>query len=258
MTLRAFALLILVMIAGSLYAQTQPKTKARPNIPGNFILDIGLNGTQNAPQLWKQALWGSRTANVYYQYPLRFGRSRFSFNPGIGLSMERFSWKNDVVLRDPVESNLNAQIEKYEFYRASATFPNVKRVKLINNYLEIPLEFRFDTKPEDISRSFNFALGVRGGWMYDSFIKVKYKDDGQVKKLKDKQEWGLTQIRYGAYGRIGIGGFNIFGFYNLTPLFRKDMGPYDEGTIASSGTGIGGPTGTLMNSFTIGISINGF
>jgi hypothetical protein len=261
MTLRALALLSLVLIAASLHAQTETKTKRRPNIPGSIIVDFGFNGSLNHPDLWKTSVFGSRTVNLYYQYPLRFGRSRFSFNPGFGFSFERFKWKPNtpVILTDPVESSGN-QVEKYEFALASTRFgPNAgKKIALVNNYFEIPIEIRFDSKPEDISRSFNIAVGARGGWMYDSFLRVKYKEDGQTKKMKDKQDWGLTQLRYGVYTRVGMGGFNIFMFYNLTPLFQKDKGPYDHGSFSTSGAIVGGPTGTAMNTFTMGISLNGF
>ena len=60
--------------------------------------------------------------------------------------------------------------------------------------------------------------------------------------MKDKQNFGLNFLRYGVYTRIGIGAFNIFGFYNLSTLFDPDKGPEN----------------TKMNTFTVGISINGF
>ena len=259
---RALPLILLVLIAGSVNAQTPTKTKKRPNIPGSFIVDFGLNGTQGSPDLWKTGLLGSRTVNLYYQYPLRFGRSKFSFNPGIGFSFERFKWKNNtpVILHNPVESNPDEQIEKYEFTLASSRFGpnNGKKITLNNSYLEVPIELRFDTKPEDISRSFNFAFGARGGWMFDSFMKVKYKDEGQKKKLKDHQEWGFTQLRYGVYTRIGIGGFNFFVFYNLTPLFQKGKGPTNDDFNEVTNQLITGPTGTTMTTFTAGLSLNGF
>lgn len=259
---QALTLLVLVLIACGANAQTTKKTKQRPNIPGSFIVDLGLNGTQGAPDLWKTQLFGSRTVNLYYQYPMRFGRSRFSFNPGAGFSFERFKWKpsTPVILTNPVESNANAQVEKYEFALASTRFGNLngKKITLAQNYLSVPIELRFDTKPEDISRSFNVAIGARGDWMFDSFMKVKYKDDGQTKKMKDKQDWGFTKLRYGVYTRIGIGGFNFFVFYNMTPLFQKDKGPYNQGSFSSSGAIQGGATGTTMTTFTAGISLNGF
>lgn len=255
---RTISVLILALIATTIQAQTTGKIKRRPNIPGSIIVDFGLNGTQGAPDLWRQTLIGSRTVNIYYQYPLRFGRSNFSFNPGIGLSMERFKWKNNVVLVNPTEAT-SAQVEKYEFANAERIYGDPRKLMLVNNYLEIPLEIRFDSKPEDISRSFNVAIGARGGWMYDSFQKIKYKQDGQTKKLKDKQDYGLTQLRYGIYTRIGMGGFNFFVFYNMTPLFQKNKGPWNQGSISEGGVINGKNTeGTNMSTFTAGISLNAF
>jgi len=256
---KALFLSVLVLIATSLHAQTTGKLKRRPNIPGSIIVDFGFNGTQNSPVLWRQTFFGSRTVNIYYQYPLRFGRSNFSFNPGIGLSMERFKWKTNIVLTDPAETGTQVPTEKYEFANAERIYDDPRKLMLVNNYLEVPLEFRYDSKPEDISRSFNIAIGARGGWMYDSFMKIKYKQDGQTKKLKDKQDFGLTQLRYGVYTRIGMGGFNVFCFYNLTPLFQKNMGPYDKGSISEGGAIVGSnASGTAMTTFTAGISLNAF
>jgi hypothetical protein len=257
---RAFLLMTLVLIAGSINAQTTTTAKKRPNIPGSFIVDLGINGTQGSPEVWKTSLLGSRTVNLYYQYPLRFGRSKMSFNPGVGFSFERFKWKKNVpaILYNPTENG--DQIEKYEFIQASSRFGEIggKKISLNNTYLEIPIELRFDTKPEDISRSLNIAIGARGGWMFSSNMKVKYKEDGQTKKMIDKQDWGFTKLRYGVYTRIGIGGFNAFVFYNLTPLFQKDKGPTNDSFNNITGDIQGGTTGTTMTTFTAGISLNGF
>ena len=228
----------LFFISFSLFAQEKPRKAARPNIPGSFMIDFGFNRALNKPSNFKQGFLGSRTLNLYYQYPIRIGRSKFSFNPGIGASMERWKFTNLFVLADTTkDSNDN-----FLLYPGSPFFKGIKKSTLIANYVEIPIEFRFDTAPEDIARSFNVAIGGRIGYLFDSKMKVKFKEDGETKILKDKQNLGLNQLRYGVYTRIGVGAFNIFGFYNLSPLFEKDKGP-DK---------------TIMNNYTVGISINGF
>lgn len=228
----------LFFISFSLFAQEKPRKAARPNIPGSFMIDLGFNRALNKPANFKQGFWGSRTLNLYYQYPIRIGRSKFSFNPGIGASMERWKFTNLFVLADTTkDSNDN-----FLLYPGSTFFKGIKKSTLIANYVEIPIEFRFDTAPEDIARSFNVAIGGRIGYLFDSKMKVKFKEDGETKILKDKQNLGLNQLRYGVYTRIGVGAFNIFGFYNLSPLFEKDKGPEM----------------TTMNNYTVGISINGF
>jgi len=242
---RSLLVLFLVFsISFSLFSQEKPVTKekprkaARPNIPGSFMVDFGFNQGINKPANFKQGFFGSRTLNTYYQYPLRMGRSKFSFNPGIGGSFERWLFTNHYVLSDTTTASQG----EFSLVPGSTFFKGIKKSMLVTNYVEIPLEFRFDTAPEDVARSFNVAFGARIGYLFDSKMKVKYREDSETKILKDKQNLGLTQFRFGVYTRIGVGAFNIFGFYNITPLFEAGKGP-DK---------------TTMNNYTIGISINAF
>jgi hypothetical protein len=242
--------LFLVVTCGFAQYETIKRTP-KPSIPGTFMVDLGLNQALNKPDTWKQGAWGSRTVNLYYQYSMRFGRSKFSFNPGIGVSMERWKFKDNATLVDTVElvsfpngAVAAEQVEQYNLLSPTRIYPNfAKKSQLIANYVEIPLEFRFDTKPEDIARSINVAIGGRVGLLFDSKTKVKYKDnDGDIVKVKNKQTYGLENFRYGVYTRFGIGSFNWFAFYNLTPMFQKGKGP----------------EGKDFNTLTFGISVNGF
>ncbi len=246
--LSSIVFLLLASYAFGQYDAVQ-KTK-RPNIPGTFMIDLGVNQAINAPETWNQGWWGSRTVNFYYQYSIRFGRSKFSLNPGIGLSLERWKFTDNATLIDTVEldSYPNGpvsveQVEQYNLLSTKRIFPELaNKSMLITNYVEIPIEVRFDTKPEDISRSFNVALGGRIGVLYDSFTKVRFDYNGETVKVKYKQGYGLNSLRYGVYTRIGVGSFTVFTFYNLSDLFQKGKGPLGES----------------FNTFTYGISINGF
>ncbi len=236
--------LVLLLMASVVWGQdniTTVKKVARPNIPGSFIVDLGVNRGLNTPDKFKQGFWGSRTVNLYYQYPIRFGKSKFSFNPGLGLSMERFKFVNRGILVDAIETTTTPVVQ-YNFIDGATIYPGIKKSMLVANYLEIPLEIRFDTNPNDIARSFSWAIGGRAGVLTNGMMKVKYKLDGDEVKMKDRKPHGLNPIRYGVYSRIGIGGFNWFAFYNLSELFEKDKGP----------------DATTMNTLTVGISINGF
>jgi hypothetical protein len=236
---RTVGLMALVLICSFSYAQKKQKV-ARPDIPGSFMIDFGFNQGIKKVNNFSQKFLGSHTVNLYYQYPIRFGRSRFSVNPGIGFSFERFKMKNYYTLKE--STSTKGQFDLVSTATIYPTASSIKKSLLINNYFEIPVDFRFDTKPEDISRSFNVAIGGRFGYLYDAMTKVKYKQEGEMKIMKDKQNHGMNRIRYGAYMRVGIGAVNLFGFYNLSPLFEKNKGPEK----------------TTMNSFTMGISVNGF
>jgi len=241
--------LLLILLSGVVFGQKVAEKK-KPNLPGIFLIDLGVNQGVGKPATFKPGFWGSRTVNIYYQYPIRFGRSKFSFNPGIGLSLERWKFKDGATLIDTVElvsypngAPAAQQVEQYNLLSPTRIYPNfANKSMLVTNYVEIPIEFRFDTKPEDISRSFNVAVGGRIGYLYDAFTKVKYDNKGEEVKVKDKYNHGVNPFRYGVYTRLGIGSFGFFGFLNLSEMFEKNQGPL----------------GTTMNSYTVGISLNGF
>ena len=217
-----------------------PSQEGQPNIPGTFVLEFGINNALEAPDKFDLALWGSRTVNIYYTYELRLGQSKFSVVPGIGLSLERFKFKNGATLGYDAEDSLKLLLPQ------ETTLGGERKSQLITNYVDVPLELRFTTNPDDPNRSFKAAIGGRIGYMYDAFTKMKYKDDGETKQLKDKQNFNLNRFRYGVYGKLGIGNFSLFGYYNLTPLFEEGEGPYQGNLV------------TDFQTVTVGISLSAF
>lgn len=239
MVLRSVALLV-IMLAGVTGYSQEKKKSYRPDIPGNILVEFGFNQKMGATPIdFDKSFWGSRTVNFYYQYPIRLFKTKFSFVPGIGLSLERWKFSNNYTLPYTPASD-----GSYPLIAANTVFPNatIDRSFLVNNYIEAPIEFRFDTNPEDIARSFTVSFGARFGILYDSFTKVDYNQNGEDKSNKDKQWHGMNKYRYGFYGRAGIGGFGVFSYFNSTPMFQTGKGP----------------DFTTMSSWTIGISVNGF
>ena len=244
----AFVLLIATSLPA--LAQTETPKKAvsrRPDIPGAFVLEFGFNQDISAPDQFSLNFWGSRTANFYYQYEWRILKSSFSVVPGIGFSLERYKFNNDhFVAQDPDDFNSIIMVPP-----ADGGFVGVKKSMLATNYFEVPLELRFNTKPEDPARSFKISVGGRIGFLFDSFDKIKYKEDGELKKVKNKDNFNLNTLRYGLTGRIGIGAFSVFYYYNLTPLFKEGKGLSD---IPATGD----PVKNDFNTWTIGISLASF
>lgn len=218
------------------------KTTARPDIPGTFVIDLGINRDNSGPDDFSLGAVGSRTVNIYYQYEFRILKSSFSFVPGIGLSLERYKFKNEYIL----EYRSSSSEELSMVSPRNADYPDIRKSQLITNYLEVPLELRYTLNPDDPSRSFKVAFGGRIGYLFDSFTKIKYEEDSEVKKVKDKQNFNLNQFRYGLTGRIGFGNFSLFGYYNLTPLFEKGKGLQDADGDND------------FNTYTIGISLSSF
>lgn len=248
MTHKIAALVFLLGTTFTALAQNEAPEKfsRRPDIPGTFVLEFGFNRDLSAPDDFSLGFFGSRTVNIYYQYDIRILNSSFSFVPGIGLSLERFKFGNEYTL-DYDANDLESIVM---IAPANASVPDIRKSQLITNYIDVPLEIKYSTKPDDPARSFKISVGGRVGYMYDSFTKLKYKEDGEVKKLKNKEDFNLNKFRYGLTARIGIGNFSLFGYYNLTPLFEEGKGLSD---ISSENT--------VKNDFstlTIGISLASF
>jgi hypothetical protein len=215
------------------------KSKGRPDIPGTFVVEFGFNQPVNRPDsLFDLGFWGSRTINIYYQYDVRIGNSKFSVHPGVGFGLERYKLNNYYTLGYVTDVNTKT----VEFVPAWTDYPGVKKSMIVANYIDIPLEIRFSTNPEDPGRSFRASIGGRVGYLFDSFTKIKYKNEGETKKIKDKQNFNLNDFRYGAFVKIGGGNFSVFCHYNISPVFQKDRGPQK----------------TEMNNLTVGISLSSF
>lgn len=242
-------LIFLTIMSLTAVAQTETpkKMSRRPDIPGTFALEFGFNQDLSGPDQFSLNFYGSRTVNLYYQYDFRILNSSFSFVPGIGLSLERFKFGNENTLAHD-ENDLESMVM---ITPADAGFSAVKKSQLITNYIDVPLEIRYSTNPDDPARSFKISVGGRVGYMYDSFTKIKHKENSELKKLKNKEDFNLTKFRYGLTARIGVGNLSLFGYYNLTPLFEEGKGLSD---ITAPDTSVKNDFSTL----TIGISLASF
>lgn len=236
-------LLLLITLGGAASAQDNPEVtqkKGRPNIPGTFQVDVGFNLPSEKGGFNTNFL-GSSTINIYYFYDKRIGKSKFSIHPGIGFGLERYSFNND--------KTLGYNTEMDTVFMVPSTLPNLRKTKLITNYIDVPLEVRFSTRPDDPNRSFKVSLGFKFGVLYDSFTKQKYSQDGETKKIKDKQNFNLYPIRYGPYFRIGAGNFSAYAYYSFSPLFKnRGFGVEQPGLNTSEN----------INNFTVGISLAAF
>ncbi len=241
MIIRLTLVAILISSIFSAYGQSDSDTgnkprKGRPNLPGTIMVDFGLNLPFNTPPDFSTGTWGSRTVNLYYVIDKRIGASKFSVHPGAGLGLERYKFKNNYTLAFGNTPSTEGQV-----VMVPQTL-DVRKSMLISNYFDALVDFRFSTNPNDPNRSFKVSLGIKGGYLFDSGTKVKYREDNETKTLKDKQNWNLSPFRYAATFRMGVGNFSLFATYNLNPVFQTGKGP---GQID-------------FNNFTVGISLAAF
>jgi hypothetical protein len=232
--LYTFALIILLCNAAS-GQDTKPKSKAshtakvvkekagRPDVPGDLTIELGLNYLPNPPQEMSMFLWGSKTFNIYYQHEVQMGDSRFFFFPGIGVGTEKYALNGNRTL-GYVEDDLgNSKVEVVPFDIDSTA--SIRKSKINANYIDLPMEMRWYLFQNDPKRSPVIILGGKIGYRLDSKTKVKYNDELGKQISKQKDNFDLADLRYGAYVKVGYGSIKLYYYYSINPLFQTNRGP---------------------------------
>jgi hypothetical protein len=196
----------------------------RPDLPGDLTVELGLGIlSNNNVENMDMNLWGSKTFNIYYQYPFQLGSSGFSLNPGIGIGTEKYAFKEDFGLAYTSPANDTLAVTPL-----GDLFPNAsgfKKSKISVNYFDIPIELRWHSRKNDWKRSIKVTVGGKVGFCFDAKTKVKYEETGETKITKQKESWQLEKIRYGIYGKMGYGPIGAFYYYSFSQLWQKNRGP---------------------------------
>ncbi|MBT2559137.1 PorT family protein [Hymenobacter sp. ISL-91] len=207
-------------------AERKAKAEERANraVSSSFTIDLGLNALVNKQQdMGGTSLdlrpWGSRYISFNWLYDIRVGAKgsplylrtgpELAFNNYMLDNNRRFVNQNDVTtLELPTEAGRNYEKSKLA-------------VSTINLPLMLALSFR-----DDKGRS-SFRAGAGGfvGYRLGSHTKLKYEEDGNTKKDKDRGSYNLEDFQYGLQGTIGIRGIDLFAKYNLNNLFQSNRGP---------------------------------
>lgn len=189
----------------------------------HFMLQFGINNWTNSPDSLKTKGF-SRTFNMYLMYDLPFKTDpRFSVGLGIGVGSDNMYFDKTYVDVSGKTSN------RLTFQDVSDT-THFKKFKVMNTYLEIPLELRFTANPENYNRSWKMALGAKVGTMVSAVTKGKtfQNSSGQTINAytqKEKAKRFFNSTRLAVTGRIGYGVFNIFAVYQINAFVKEGFGP---------------------------------
>ena len=156
--------------------------------------------------------------------PIRFGKSKFSFTPGIGLGLDRFKFKKAYYVADTLRDGAFEMVAN--FRKIQRCLKDLRsRSFLGQQYLDVPLEFRFNANPDDLARTFWVAIGGRVGLLYNPYTKLKAKENGEKYVYKNKFNHGQSDFRYEAIVARGHRQFQLVWFYNPEPAFRERQRP---------------------------------
>ncbi len=177
--------------------------------------------------------------DVYGMYHVPFGKGNVSFGFGLGVSSHNL--RSDAIPVNEVKWNADSAQNVLTGNTAFSLIPdyvNNKEIKYDNNkltltYIDIPLELRFKKETKK-GKTIKFAVGGKAGYLLSSHTKYRgTKFEGSVSdpdlgtadvKYKTYKIKNLEVLRYGVTARIGLGMYNIFGYYSLSKLFKKDKG----------------------------------
>jgi len=171
--------------------------------------------------------------DIYMMYALPFGKSKFSFDLGLGIGTHNL--RSDAI----PENELKFDVPSSEYVETGRTIfsripgsVNSNEIeydinKLTLTYFDIPLELRYKAENKK-GKAIKFAVGFKTGYLLNSHTKYKGDDPtGSGADIKNKtfRIRNIESLRYGVTLRFGYGMYNVFGFYSLTKLFETNKGP---------------------------------
>jgi len=224
--MRKLSVIVLVLITSlPAFSQTakEKKNKEILNRSGDHIMiQLSSDHWTGAPDSVSSHIKGfARGLNAYVMYDKKFRADpRFSIAGGLGVSTSNIYFKKMNVGIASTSTRLP--------FTATDSTDNYKKSKLTTTFLEIPIEFRFSSKPETPGKSVKVALGVKLGTMLAAHTKGKILRSAAgtvlsnaVDKVSSKSYFNTTRIA--ATARVGYGNFSIFGSYNLTTMFKDGV-----------------------------------
>jgi len=206
-------------------AATNTKTIKIKNRPGDhFMFQLSSDHWNGMPDSISSHQSGfSRGFSAYFMLDKPFKSSpKYSIGIGAGISTSNiFFDKMDVGLR-----SANALLP----FTAVDSTSHFKKYKLATSYLEVPLEFRFTSKPADVNKSFKAALGIKVGTLVNAHTKGKNlldKNNNAINSYTEKENSKrfINSTKFSATARVGYGILSLFGSYQLNNVLKDGTGP---------------------------------
>ncbi len=111
-------------------------------------------------------------------------------------------------------------------------FTNFDESRFRNVYLTAPVHLEFDFTPKKTDKDGNsyfrthksFRLGIGGyaGVKIKSKQILKYEEDDQKIKTKQKGDFNVSDFNYGLSAYVGYGQLSLYAKYDINPLFKDN------------------------------------
>ena len=204
--------------------QRKTQRTALTRVGGNdhFMIQFGSTQWQGKPDSIRTGGF-SRTFNMYFMFAFPFKTNpKLSAAIGIGVA-------SDHIFLNKTRVGIIDNTPTVRFQNLSDT-NHFKKYKLATSYLEVPVELRFTSNPENDRKSFKMALGVKIATQLAAWTKgveLANKNGQTINDYKEKQKSRkfFNSNRLSVMGRVGYGPFTAFISYAITPVFKEGVGP---------------------------------
>ena len=77
-------------------------------------------------------------------------------------------------------------------------------------------------------KGFRFGVGGYVGYRLGSHTKIRFREDGDGTRDKERDNFYLENLRYGIRGQVGWKGVELFFAYDLNDVFSTERGPLNR------------------------------
>lgn len=191
----------------------------------NFDLDLGLNAFANTSESNNPELAdftpdlkpiGSRFVGLNMHLVSQIGgqKSPLHLVSGFEFAFNNFMFDKNYVIRDVDNTTRFTKVEGVEYEKS----------KLAMSSVNIPVMPMLHFKRANGKDGFHIGAGGFAGYRLGTHSKLKYEEDGDTKKDKDRSNYNLSDVQYGLTGVVGYNNVTFFMKYNMNPLFKENRG----------------------------------
>ena len=207
----------------SISAQNKKKMGGFTSQTGDhFMIQLTSDHWIGTPDSIKSHMKGlARGLNIYLMLDQRFkDNPKLSIAFGLGVGSSNMYFKNMGI-------DVKAKTSKLPFNNLDS-LNRFKKYKLTTAFLEVPIEFRFTSDPENDSKAIKAAVGFKVGTLLNVHTKGKTLQDKDGRTLnnyvaKESAKGFFNSTRIAATARVGYGNFSVAASYQLNNIFKDGV-----------------------------------
>jgi hypothetical protein len=187
----------------------------------NMDLDLGLNafidkedGEAFIPDLKPM---GSRYVSINSHMISQIGgkKSPLYLVSGLEFAFNNYMFDKNYIIEDKEDNTVFTRITERSYEKS----------KLATSSVNVPIMPMLKFKRENGKEGFHIGAGGFAGYRLGSHSKLKFEENDNTTKDKDRGSFNLSDFQYGLTGVIGYNDLSLFVKYNMNDLFKENRGP---------------------------------